>query len=231
VVDDAASRERRDMERALAQQIVSWYVAASKNVQRQRKGLHAPSDKDALPIARLILQFRDTYHKQGFSDPVGEHELALLGEVYGHVHNLLKCLPLLRDIYARGGGIDCREVRAIEARLPLTRTLAPTLKEYLVQAQALAADLHLDSPPAPGTRGRRRALINVWAHALLPSVRAAWRACGWQGNLSASTPDGPVVEIMCAALEAVDGREHGAATVSDVLADRRRLRKGRGKSD
>jgi hypothetical protein len=230
VLDDAASRERRDMERALAQQVLGWYVAASKNPQRQRKGLHAPSEKDVLPIARLILQFRDTYHEQHASDPVAESELTLLGEVYNLIHELLKLLPALRDIYASGGGIDCRECSVIEAYLPLTQTLAPTLTEYLAQTKALTAALHLDMPPAPGTPGRRKALINHWARAFLPSVRAAWRACGWEGQLSASTPDGPVSEIICAALEAIDGREHGTATISDVLGGRRRQRKGRGKT-
>jgi hypothetical protein len=209
VLADPASRARRAAERALALQIIDWYVESSTNVQRQRKGLQPPTEAHVLPLARLILQFRDTWERQGIADPEGESELPLLGKVYHHAHGLLAHLPELRDTFARG---DC-EARLIDAHLP-------ALDAYLAQLRSFAAGLHLDLPP-DGSRGRHTALVNQWAHVLLPSVKAVWRACGWKRALSEVTPDGPVNRIMCRALEAIDGQEHATEQVASAL-DRQR---------
>jgi hypothetical protein len=205
VSDDPASRERRAAERALALDIIGWYVDAFTNVQRQRKGLQPPTEAHVLPLARLILQLRETLQRQGGGDPTGERELALLGEAYHSLHELLNCLPALRDIFAAGGGTA--EAGLIDAQLP--------------GLQALAAGLHLDRPPE-ATRGRQTALVNLWATALLPSVRAALRACRWKGALSVATPTGPVLTILCLALKSIDGREHDAIGVVSGLRRQRR---------
>jgi hypothetical protein len=62
-------------------------------------------------------------------------------------------------------------------------------------------------------------------------VVTAWRTAGWRDELSEQTPTGPVITIICQALEAIDGREHQPAQVLSAL-DRQNAkvqRKGRSK--
>jgi hypothetical protein len=81
------------------------------------------------------------------------------------------------------------------------------------QARVTARTLHLDLRPS---RGRHPALWLVWANALLDPIRTAWYASGRRGRLSLK-PRGPVITILCRALEAIDGCKRDEAAVASAL--------------